>query len=738
MDQKQAKTLPVDLTGLRVLPGNAPAERLAGEIFSSALASRGLHESAAGAAVSFCLDASVPDDDRFVVERAQDALTVRAKSVRGLLFGAGLILRKTETRGGRLLLTREIAGTHAPYHPIRGHQLGYRPLPNTYDAWSPAQYRRYFLDIMFFGANTMEHVVLADLPENRNALMRLPQETLLAETSRTADALDLNVSLWYPNETDESDADGLAARERVFRAMKRIDRYFPPGGDPGGLEAEEFLRRTALYGAALKKTHPNARVCPSQQSPTGPGPWGEAFLQYLAAHPESADGVIHGPNWAFELHELRRRLPAGFAVTLYPDITHNLRCESPVRFDREDWHYAFQACLSRESVNPRPVELQRLHRLQSPYTNGSVTYSEGVHDDVNKAVWCALEWDPDASVREILSDYARLYLPGADPALAAEAILGLEQNWLGDPALTTSVPDTLDKLRRLAVETPSLSENWRYLLLLFRGVCDQYIRLRRLADLDAIENARAAILAGDPAGAADALAITYSGECAALRAELDALADQLFALIGIQLSVEKHGAYGWERGAVLDTIDRPVSDRLWLLDRLKTLGAARAKRLFTRREKGVFRFSFALDDLSALGLAQTPYAYRNIQADRPQYAGGNLPMRLANVYDHYTLRFRAGGLTAAGGYQLRLETLPDGGEGRLTIRAGDAVVWDGARYGGRTDPDYDALYGAPGFESRVYDLPPGCIENGCVTIDIAEPVRGVRVAALAVEPKQKI
>ena len=46
----------------------------------------------------------------------------------------------------------------------------------------------------------------------------------------------------------------------------------------------------------------------------------------------------------------------------------------------------------------------------------------GGGDDVNKAVWSALDFAPETPVREILEDYARLFFPGADEKKAADAI----------------------------------------------------------------------------------------------------------------------------------------------------------------------------------------------------------------------------------------------------------------------------------------------------------------------------
>ena len=37
--------------------------------------------------------------------------------------------------------------------------------------------------------------------------------------------------------------------------------------------------------------------------------------------------------------------------------------------------------------------------------DGFVTYSDGMHDDVNKHVWSALGWNPDANMRDAMIEY---------------------------------------------------------------------------------------------------------------------------------------------------------------------------------------------------------------------------------------------------------------------------------------------------------------------------------------------
>src|SRR2546430_10452298 len=44
------------------------------------------------------------------------------------------------------------------------------------------------------------------------------------------------------------------------------------------------------------------------------------------------------------------------------------------------------------------------------HTIGFLTYSEGCNDDVNKAIWSALGWDPQQPTLAILREYARYFI----------------------------------------------------------------------------------------------------------------------------------------------------------------------------------------------------------------------------------------------------------------------------------------------------------------------------------------
>jgi hypothetical protein len=142
--------------------------------------------------------------------------------------------------------------------------------------------------------------------------MKYEQYEFLVEATRLADTIDLDVSLWHANDDNETEEEALALREKLYSSLPRLDYVFPPGGDPGKLKADVFVDRCKKIEKILKKYHPNAKMHPSAQAPHEYRDWGEIFVNELATLPDEIDAVIMGPNHAFPIHELRKRIPAKY------------------------------------------------------------------------------------------------------------------------------------------------------------------------------------------------------------------------------------------------------------------------------------------------------------------------------------------------------------------------------------------------------------------------------------------
>ncbi len=678
-------------------------------------------------------------EDEYEILCSENEITVSASGIRGFIFGIGHILRKSVLTDNTLSLIEDISGRYSPEKKIRGHQVGYRQTSNTYEAWDLEEYRRCYLDMMYFGTNTCEHIPYEGGHSDRSPIMRRDEQELLCLTSEQAKAYGMAVSVWYPN-CEATLEEGERNREKLFSEAKHLDYIFPPGGDPGSLSPEELFERCKSYREILRKYHPSAEMWPSAQQPHHLPLWGTEFLALMKNKPDFIDGVITGPNAAFPIDILRRYLPKEYPIRLYPDITHNLRCEYPVHSDRDDWHYALQVVNGRESINPRPVEYKRIHSETKGYTVGSVSYSEGVNDDINKAVWSALEFDSSTPLREILEDYSRLFFPGTDYEKAADGIFGLEKNWEGAPEENPSIENTLKLWEELGEENPALKENWRYIQCVFRARCDAFIRRKVMLEKELIRKAKKAAVT-DIMKAKEILLTPLPGAVTDLYDRIEADGKQLFELIGMQLDVERYYAKNPERGAVLDTIKLPLTDLPWLLhtyEKAETLGEeeknAYINRCFNRNrvENDEYYYSVALDGICPGGVVQNPYFYMNVQGDRPDKNNGTLPTALFKLFDHFSFRLKCAGLKYDTEYYMLITHRDTHNEDSIkhTVKINGRTLYSGPQFGGERNEKYEKEMLSKGFIAVQYKIPKEFIVNGCIDLQISEKVNGFEIAEI--------
>lgn len=665
------------------------------------------------------------ESENFSIEHEKEKITVTAHRLRGLIYGYSVFLRKCRVIDGELVLTKDISGKYSPYMPIRGHQLSYTDMNNTYETWGEKQYERYIRDLMMFGTNTVEACLGDD--EKHTDLMKYSFEEITKIKSQICERLDINFSIFCAYAKRLSDEESSDYFCGCCHNIPKFNCYFPPGGDPGDLQAEDFFVRCKKIKKDLQKEFPDIELWPSAQAPHQYADWGKRFIKEMAKMPEEIDGLIYGPNHPFTLDEMRRFVDVKYPIRYYPDICHNLRCEIPVHFDRDDWHYAYAATLSREAINPRPSEYRLIHRLTKQYVCGSVSYSEGVNDDVNKFVFGALDFDPDADLREILRDYARAFFYGEDCEKIVDVIFGMEQSWNGDPAENWSVENVYRAL--IEMKSDKLMKNWRYVLFLFRASCDKIVRDRRIFELDLIDDARTQIRKGNIELAKEILSTDFDEEYKDLRAELFPLAEKLFNLIGMQLDVEHFGGMNVERGCVLDTIDMPVTDRNYLFNKIKSHpDSDYLAEIFDRNrvEKDEYYFSFAEHGFEVCGKQKGEF-YMNFQGD--DNADARLPMCITKVYDHFNFNCNVAGLTG-GDYELRVtyKSRPNEKINHHKITVNSNVIYDGPQFGGRRDGEYEKKFLADGYQSIVYDVPKDFLQNGCAELEITEPLDGFMIS----------
>ena len=495
------------------------------------------------------------------------AVTISGNDARGVLFGIGRLLRELRIARGSIQLPDNYAETSAPRYPLRGHQLGYRPKSNTYDAWSVPVFEQYIRDLAVFGSNAVELIPPRSDDAADSPHFPLPPMRMMVELSRLLAAYGLDVWIWYP--AMDRDYTGPATVESalrewgdVFRQLPRIDAVFVPGGDPGHTAPQPLMALLAKETEVLHRYHPRAQMWVSPQSFNQA--WLDDFLAILRTQqPAWLTGVVFGPQSRISLPKLRAAVPARYPIRHYPDITHNIQCQFPV----PDWDPAWALTEGRESINPRPVEEARIFRLFQPPTIGFISYSEGSNDDVNKFVWSALAWNPDQDVAEILRQYSRYFIGDAFSESFAEGLLALERNWHGPLAANTGVDSTLAQFQTMErAAPPPVLRNWRFQQALYRAYYDAYTRKRLLNETMLEDEAMHKLRDTRDTSAAAAILdrAVQQPVSPEWRARIFELAEALFQSIGMQLSVPRYKAIGVDRGASLDTLDVPLNNRLWL------------------------------------------------------------------------------------------------------------------------------------------------------------------------------
>ena len=521
-------------------------------------------------------EASKPEGFRLAVtgaDSAQPVVWILGADSRGTLFGVGQLMRSLDWGRGSASLPADLDIATAPAFPIRGHQLGYRHTANSYDGWDDRQFEQYIRELALFGANSVEGIPFHDTRKSPH--MPISREVMNRRLSEICVRYDMDYWTWSPAEMDLRDpakrAEHRSQHEALFRDCPRLDAVFFPGGDPGNNAPEIVLDYLAELSRPLRQYHPKAKIWLSMQGFKAEQV--EEVYQWIQRHsPDWLGGLVGGPS-SPPLPETRARLPRQYGLRDYPDITHTVRCQFPVAW----WDPAFHLTLGREPANPRPVFYKSVMDHFSQYTTGSISYSDGVHDDVNKVVWTRLGWNPSATPREIVLEYTRCFFGSTAAESAADGILALEKNWEGPLVENGSVEGSLVHWQGLEKKHPERKGDWRWQLCLLRAYYDAYVRQRLIHESN-LERQVNDLLAQAPNRGADTVMAEaliqlqqpidnpVAQQC---RTRVEQLCADLFRSIRLQTSVPRYQASGAERGAVLDYIDRPLNNRWWLEDQFQ-------------------------------------------------------------------------------------------------------------------------------------------------------------------------
>jgi hypothetical protein len=533
----------------------------------------------AGSLADILEDGKTLNREGYRLSIKENVILVAGHDPRGVLYGVGKLLRSLRMKPGSIQAPEDVHVVTSPRYPIRGHQLGYRPKTNAYDAWGPVQFDQYIRELALFGANSIEIMPPRTDDELTSPHMKLAPIDMLARQAEIIDSYGMDVWIWYPNMAEDyTDAQAvreeLKEREDVFKRLKRIDVVFVPGGDPGDLHPDILFAWLAKVAGVLNKYHPKAKIWVSPQAFRPTKEWLGAFYRNVNLKLAWFGGVVFGPWVKTPLPEIRKIVDPKIPIRRYPDITHSISCQYPVK----DWDLAFAMTLGRECYNPRPTAEKVIHNAFDQCAAGSISYSEGINDDVNKFIWSDQDWNPATPVIETLREYGRLFIDPDAAEDVAQGLLALERNWQGPLIANTSVEVTLKQWQSMEKQLPpDAVKKYRFQMGLLRAYYDAYVRERLIHETALESQAREALrdahaTSREKMEAAESIlkqawdkpvAQDYKKRCWEI-------ADYLFEAIGSQTSVKRYKAQSG-RGDFMDYIDAPLNNVMWFLSQFEKI-----------------------------------------------------------------------------------------------------------------------------------------------------------------------
>lgn len=450
----------------------------------------------------------------FTIEDAGPrAITIAGADARGLLYGVGKFLRTARFAPGELL-PGDWRGSSVPQKPVRGIYFASH-FHNFYHDAPVDEIERYVEDLALWGTNVvsvwfdMHHFYGIEDPQAQAMLERLRVILHAAKRIGIGACLTTLANEGYANSPEALRADWTAGHDGY---------HHEPGGHyhvelcphkPGAIELE--LQWAAERLAAFAEIGLDyVWIWPYDQGGctcAACAPWGvNGFLKiaeplgrfYRAQSPQTkvvlstwyfdhftdgeweglAHAFAHKPDWVdyliaddygdhFPAYPLAHGAPGGFPMVNFPEIS-------------------MYACgpWGGFGANPFPRHLQAIWDASGQQLAGGFPYSEGIYEDINKAICAQFYWQQEKPASDTVREYlAYEFSPEvSDDVYAAVELLerslprtrddrdGVVRFVIQD---TTGVEEAYALLARADAALPEpVRACWRWRILYLRGLID--------------------------------------------------------------------------------------------------------------------------------------------------------------------------------------------------------------------------------------------------------------------------
>jgi hypothetical protein len=441
-----------------------------------------------------------------IADGAPGTVRIIGNDARGMLFGVGKFLRSSAyspqgfTPGGW-------RGVSVPKMPVRGIYLATH-FHNIYQVAPIEEMSRYMEDLSLWGTNSfliwfgMEEFNGINDPKAQAMLVRLCAMLKIAKGLGLNTAIGCICNDGYKNSPAELRADdrtvdhagyhtkmgpriynlgnelcpskpGVPEMELGFcreklAAFKEVspDYWFIWPYDNGGCTcpkcspwgANGYLRMAEPLAKAYRREFPGGKVVLGTWyfDRWGIGEWDGITTKFKAKKPDWVDYIMADNFEEYPRYPLDKGVPGGLPMLNFPDIS---------MYGQNPW--------GGYGANPHPARLQQRWNDTKHKLSGGFPYSEGIYEDINKAICAQLYWAPDRPAIETVREYAAFEFSPEVADDVTSAVKIFEKNHFRDQVGESAVAACRLIEQSDAKLTPQARRSWRWRLFCIRAAIDQ-------------------------------------------------------------------------------------------------------------------------------------------------------------------------------------------------------------------------------------------------------------------------
>ncbi len=438
--------------------------------------------------------------EAYCIDEVDAAVRIAGGSALGLLYGAGKFLRTSHYEG--TFVPSSYRGTSVPHGALRGMYFA-NHFHNWYHVAGDAEMAHYVEDIALWGVNAVMGIYPFinlqgwDDPEASPALDQLRRLFQTVKNAGLATTLGLgNVlfngtprEVWATPVPDPLVRHGNSGttvcpslpegRALILQTISALLEKLKDIGvdylciwpyDEGGCGCERcqpwgangFVRMARDIAHAARTILPGVKIILSTWTFDTPpaGEW-QGLTDALAQGNDWADYILADAHEDFPRYPLEEDVPGNLPLINFPEISM--------------WgNWPWGGC----GAHPLPNRLQRLWDQAGHVLKGGFPYSEGIYEDMSKAIVSQFYWDPACSARATLREYAAYeYSPAvADDVLAMVDILetAAGNQYTKQPVDAAAARHAFELAEAIHARLPGWArEGWRWEILHLRALLDR-------------------------------------------------------------------------------------------------------------------------------------------------------------------------------------------------------------------------------------------------------------------------